>query len=125
MEILQKILTVIFIINCILLVIIILLQSNRSAGMSLFGGGGSQSAFGSSSADVLTKTTGVMTAIFLLLGLTIAFLETSGGTEIQELKKEFAQEATQESPSDTDEVEDQDDAPAPSTAPLKKKPKKP
>ena len=89
MEILQKVLTILFVINCVLLILLILMQSNRSAGMNLFGGGGSQSAFGSSSGNVLTKTTGVMATIFLLLGLTIAWLGTGSSSKIQELQKEF------------------------------------
>ena len=92
MEILQKVLTILFVINCVLLILLILLQSNRSAGMNLFGGGGSQSAFGSSSGNVLTKTTGVMTTVFLLLGLTIAWLGTGGSSKIQELQKEFIED---------------------------------
>ncbi len=75
MAILGTILTVLFIIVSILLVLIILLQSNRSAGMGIFGGG-SNSAFGSSSADVLTKTTAVLAAAFMLIALALAFIKS-------------------------------------------------
>ena len=67
--------TVLFLILCILLVIIILLQSDKSAGMGILGGS-SQSAFGSSTADVITKISAVMIAIFMLGSLGLAVLES-------------------------------------------------
>ena len=74
-EVLRPILTVILIICAVILILLILLQSSRSAGMGLFGGGASQTAFGSSSADVLTKITGALVAAFLLITLGLAFLK--------------------------------------------------
>ena len=45
--------------------------------MGLFGGGGaSQTAFGSSSGDVLTRMTAILATVFMLLTLTLAFLKT-------------------------------------------------
>ena len=67
--------TVLFLILCILLVIIILLQSDKSAGMGILGGS-SQSAFGSSTADVITKISAVMIAIFMLGSLGLAVMES-------------------------------------------------
>jgi preprotein translocase subunit SecG len=75
MSVLLSISTVLFIILCVLLVIIILLQSDKSAGMGVLGGS-SQSAFGSSTADVITKITSVMVALFLLGSLGLAVLES-------------------------------------------------
>jgi len=97
MEIIGTILTVIFVIICILLIFLILIQSNRSSGMGILGGGGSQSAFGSSSADVLTKITAIMATIFIGLGLVIAYLKSqSSGLEAlkEQLKKDKQQEST-------------------------------
>lgn len=75
-EVLRPILTVILVICAVILILLILLQSSRSAGMGLFGGGGaSQTAFGSSSADVLTKITGGLVTAFLLITLGLAFLK--------------------------------------------------
>jgi len=68
-------LTVLFIILCVLLIIIILLQSNKSAGMGILGGS-SQSAFGSSTASVITKATSVMVFLFMLGSLGLAALES-------------------------------------------------
>ena len=67
--------TVLFLILCVLLVIIILLQSDKSAGMGILGGS-SQSAFGSSTADVITKISAVMIAIFMLGSLGLAVMES-------------------------------------------------
>jgi len=75
MGILISFLTVLFIILCVLLIIIILLQSNKSAGMGILGGS-SQSAFGSSTASVITKATSVMVFLFMLGSLGLAAIES-------------------------------------------------
>lgn len=87
MEILSTLLTIFFVIVCILLVIVILLQSNRSSGMSLFGGG-SQSAFGAGTADVMTKVTTILIALFLGTALVVAYLK-SAGSDYTGLQEEF------------------------------------
>lgn len=66
--------TVIFVILCVLLIILILLQSDKSAGMGLLGGS-SQSAFGSSTADVITKATAVMIGLFMIGSLGLSIME--------------------------------------------------
>ena len=66
---------VLFIIMSVLLVIIILLQTDKSSGMGLLGGS-SQSTFGSSTADVITKITAVMVGLFLVGSLGISALES-------------------------------------------------
>ena len=66
---------VLFVILCVLLIIIILMQSDKSSGMGLLGGS-SQSTFGSSTADVITKITAVMVGIFLVGSLGISALES-------------------------------------------------
>ena len=75
MGILISFLTILFIILCVLLIIIILLQSNKSAGMGILGGS-SQSAFGSSTASVITKATSVMVFLFMLGSLGLAAIES-------------------------------------------------
>jgi preprotein translocase subunit SecG len=67
--------SVFFIVLCVLLVILILLQSDKSSGMGILGGS-SQSAFGSSTADIVTKITAVMVALFLVGSLGISALES-------------------------------------------------
>ena len=70
---------------CVLLVILILLQSDKSAGMGILGGS-SQSAFGSSTADVITKATGVMIGLFMMGSLGLSTLESN---RVESLKKEL------------------------------------
>lgn len=72
MGVLTSVLTVVFAIICILLVIVILLQADKGAGMGILGGAG-QSTFGSSTADIITKITTFMVAVFMIgsLGLSI------------------------------------------------------
>jgi len=74
MGILSGVLTVVFFILCVLLIIIILLQSDKSAGMGILGGS-SQTTFGSSTADVITKITTVFVTLFMLGSLGISVLE--------------------------------------------------
>lgn len=68
--------TVLFVILSVLIIIVILLQSDKSAGMGLLGGS-SQSAFGSSTADVITKITAVMVALFMVGSLGLSILESN------------------------------------------------
>jgi len=68
--------TILFVIVCFLLIIIILLQSDKGAGMGILGGS-SQSAFGSSTVDVITKATGVLVALFLIGSFGLAALSSS------------------------------------------------
>jgi preprotein translocase subunit SecG len=82
MSILLSVSTVFFVILCVLLVIIILLQSDKSAGMGILGGS-SQSAFGSSTADIITKITSVMIALFMIGSLGLAMLESRRDTSLE------------------------------------------
>ncbi len=85
MGVIITILSVLFFLLCILLVILILLQSDKSAGMGILGGS-SQSAFGSSTADVITKATGVMIGLFMIGSLGLAGLQSN---RMDSLKKEL------------------------------------
>ncbi len=83
MNILLSISTVLFLILSVLLIVIILLQSDKGAGMGILGGG-SQSAFGSSTADVITKITAVLVALFMLGSLGLAVLESNRARNLEE-----------------------------------------
>ena len=75
MEILITVSSIIFVILCVLMIIIILLQSDKSAGMGILGGS-SQSTFGSSTTNIITKITTVMVALFMLGSLGLAILQS-------------------------------------------------
>jgi len=61
---------------CFLLIFVVLLQQGQSGGMGAIFGGGSQTAFGSQSATVLTKTTVIAATIFMLSSLTLAAISS-------------------------------------------------
>lgn len=83
MEVLLSVSNVLFVILAVLLVILILLQSDKSAGMGILGGS-SQTAFGSSTADVITKITTVMVALFMLGSLALAVMQSYKESSIEE-----------------------------------------
>ena len=68
--------TAIHIIVCLLLIVIILLQQGKSADLAAaFGGQGSQTAFGPrSTANLLTKTTTWLAAIFVVTSMALTVL---------------------------------------------------
>lgn len=68
------VLSVFFVILCILLVLLILMQTDKNAGVGGLLGASSQSTFGSSTADVVTKITTVMVALFFIVALSLAAL---------------------------------------------------
>ncbi len=72
MAIVGGILLVIFIISAILLVIIVMMQDEQGEGLGGIFGGGSSAAFGSRSGNILTKTTSIIAAVFMMssFGLT-------------------------------------------------------
>ena len=74
MGVVRTILLVAFVIVCVLLVLLVLIQNDDSNGMGSIFGGGNSAAFGSHSASVLTKTTGVLAALFFVLAFTLALL---------------------------------------------------
>ena len=61
---LLTVLTVLFLIICVIIILFVLLQSDKNSGLGIIGGS-SQSTFGSSTGDVMTKITAVLVAIFL------------------------------------------------------------
>ncbi|HRZ86242.1 MAG TPA: preprotein translocase subunit SecG [bacterium] len=67
-------LIVVHIIACIGLIAIVLLQTGKGTGLAnVFGsGGGVQSVFGAQTGDVLTRTTEILAAVFLITSISIA-----------------------------------------------------
>lgn len=73
------VLSVIFVILCVILILLILLQTDKNAGIGGLLNVSSQSTFGSSTADVVTKITTVMVALFFVLALALAGLKAYSG----------------------------------------------
>jgi preprotein translocase subunit SecG len=81
MNIIKSILLVVFVIIAILLVLLVLVQNEEGNGMGSAFGGGQSAAFGSHSASILTKTTGVLVALFFIIIFAFSFLNRSVGDE--------------------------------------------
>lgn len=77
------VISVVFVVLCIILVLLILLQTDKNAGLGGLLNVSSQSTFGSSTADVVTKITTVMVAIFFVLALALAGLKAYSGKVLE------------------------------------------
>jgi len=74
MGIISTVLLVFFIVVAILLVLLVLVQTEEGDGLGGIFAGSSSSAFGSRSGNILTKTTTVLGAAFLIMSLGLAML---------------------------------------------------
>ena len=83
MEIFQVFAIVSSIIVCLLLIFLVLIQSGKGGGMGLFGGAGSNTAFGASAMDVVSKATWWLAAAFFGFSIlaAVAFSETAPGVD--------------------------------------------
>ena len=85
MGILSIILLVFFVIMAILLVMLVLIQNEEGDSLGGIFAGGSSSAFGSRSGNVLTRTTSILGALFLIVSLGLALLSrTPSGLGVEE-----------------------------------------
>lgn len=71
---LSIILLVFFVIVAILLILLVLVQNEEGDSLGGIFAGGSGSAFGSRSGNVLTKTTTILGALFLVISLGMALI---------------------------------------------------
>jgi len=86
MSILSIVLLVLFVIIAILLILMVLIQNEEGDSLGGLFAGGSGSAFGSRSGNVLTRTTTVLGALFLIVSLSLALLNrtpSSSGVMIE------------------------------------------
>lgn len=100
---LQTFLLVSQIIVAVLLVIIVLLQKNDNDSLSGIGGsGGLNSVISSkSSANVLTKTTMFLVALFMINCLVLATISNNSQKQIQEELNRVAEEQYKNNPAET------------------------
>ena len=96
MSILGIIILAVFVLIAILLVLLVLIQNEEGEGLGGIFAGGSGSAFGSRSGNVLTRTTSVLGALFLLFSFGMAFLNREAdisGVERAGLEQQAEQDA--------------------------------
>ena len=95
MGIISIILLVAFVIICFLIIALVLLQNEEGDGLGGIFAGGSNSAFGSRSANVLTKATYVVVTLFFVSAFFLAFVNKSpSGKGVQEAARQAQLEAT-------------------------------
>jgi len=95
MAILSTVLLVFFVMVAILLVLLVLVQNEEGDSLGGIFAGGSSSAFGSRSGNVLTRTTTVLGALFLIISLGLALLNrTPGGTGVEAAGREISSDST-------------------------------
>lgn len=68
------ILLVLFVIVCILMIFLVIVQDENSEGLGGIFGGSSDTTFGASSGNILTKITYIVGALFFVLALSLAFI---------------------------------------------------
>lgn len=97
MAIIGTLLLVIFVISAILLMIIVMMQDDQGDGLGGIFGGGSNAAFGSRSGNILTRTTSILGAIFILSSLGNAWINrTPGAGDVLGVAREQVVESTSE-----------------------------
>ena len=74
MGVVKTILLIAFIIVCVLTILLVLMQNDEGNGMGTAFGGGQSAAFGSHSASVLVKTTGVLAGLFFIIVFVLLLL---------------------------------------------------
>jgi len=74
-----------FILTCLFLILLVMIQSGKGGSGNIMGGGSaSQSPFGASTADVLTKITRVTAVLFIVFSLGLSFLFAKKETPLLE-----------------------------------------
>jgi preprotein translocase subunit SecG len=80
---------------CILLMLVVLIQPGKSGGLgAALGGAGAQQIFGGRGAgNFLTRATWISATVFFVTSITLAYISTSTGDSLQNLKSRKAQAA--------------------------------
>jgi preprotein translocase subunit SecG len=108
MGVLSIVLLVFFIIAALLLILLVLIQNEEGDSLGGIFAGGSASAFGSRSGNVLTRTTSILGAVFLILSLGLALLNrTPGGEGVESAGRQLSSDV------DTNWWQEQEEADAP------------
>ena len=83
-------LLVLFVLAAILLVAIVLIQDEGGQGLGgIFGGGGGASQVGDRSGNILTKTTSILGAVFMVTAFALAWFNRGDTGDLQEAAAEL------------------------------------
>ena len=85
---LNVILLVLFVVTCLLIVFLVLLQNEEGDSIGGLFAGGSNSAFGSKSGNVLTKSTYILVTIFFVSSFLLAVLNKTSYGNVQGVQEE-------------------------------------
>lgn len=111
MGIIAIILLVVFAIAAVLLILIVMMQDDQGEGLGGIFGGSSSSTFGSRSGNILTKTTSILGAIFIISSFALAWVNHTpeDGDVISAARQELTadQEEWWNEPADTESSEAQ------------------
>jgi preprotein translocase subunit SecG len=88
MAVINVLLLVFFVIVSIILILLVLLQNEDGNSLGGIFAGGSDSAFGSRSGNVLTKTTSILGALFLVISLSLALLNRTPTSTVEQTARE-------------------------------------
>ncbi len=81
---LQSFLNIIHVVVCLILILIVLLQQSKGGGLSgALGAGATQVFGGRSSANFMTRLTGIAAAVFMLTSMSLAYLSSAGDREMK------------------------------------------
>jgi preprotein translocase subunit SecG len=94
MAIINVLLLVFFVIVSILLILLVLIQNEDGDSLGGIFAGGSSSAFGSRSGNVLTRATTLLGAIFLVISLSLAILNKTPSSTVEQTAREANAETT-------------------------------
>ena len=85
---LQTFIDIVHIFCCIVLMLVVLLQQGKGGGMgAAFGGGATAQVFGGRGAgNLLTRTTAICAAIFMITSVSLAYLASSGDRELRKFE---------------------------------------
>jgi preprotein translocase subunit SecG len=88
MAVINVLLLVFFVIVSILLILLVLLQNEDGDSLGGIFAGGSGSAFGSRSGNILTRTTTILGALFLVISLSLALLNRTPSSTVEQTARE-------------------------------------
>jgi preprotein translocase subunit SecG len=95
MGVLSVLLLVFFVIAAVLLILLVLVQNEEGDSLGGIFAGGSGSAFGSRSGNVLTRTTTILGAVFLILSFSLALVNRSpSGAGVEAAGRQSSVETT-------------------------------